>query len=287
MRSESEIYNLINKITEYDERIRAVLLNGSRANPIAKKDKFQDFDIIFIVKEFDSFIRDHSWVDIFGKRLIMQMPDTMITDKSDDQTGVSFAYLMLFEDGNRIDLTLLPDSKFSTDFVMDSLTKVLLDKDGLFPELPPPSDEDYWIQKPTNKEFNDCSNEFWWVSTYVAKGLVREEITYAKAMMDGPVRKMFMNMLAWNIGVKTNFTTSFGKDGRSIKKNVSSRVYIKILSTYPDHQSDHIWNSLFIMTDLFLELSEEVGGQLNFISESKEAKNVLSYLKKIRGTYEN
>jgi len=46
---------LIHEIATSDERIRVVLLNGSRSNPIAKKDTFQDFDIIFIVQAMDSF----------------------------------------------------------------------------------------------------------------------------------------------------------------------------------------------------------------------------------------
>ena len=49
MRSGSEIYTLISKIAESDKRVRVVLLNGSRANPIAKKDKFKDFDIVFLM----------------------------------------------------------------------------------------------------------------------------------------------------------------------------------------------------------------------------------------------
>jgi aminoglycoside 6-adenylyltransferase len=45
MRNESKIFQLILDIAQRDERIRAVILNGSRANPNAKKDIFQDYDI--------------------------------------------------------------------------------------------------------------------------------------------------------------------------------------------------------------------------------------------------
>lgn len=91
-----------------------------------------------------------------------------------------FSYLMLFTDGNRIDLTLLPIDKLEKEFKKDSLTVVLLDKDELFTNLPNPDDRDYLIKSPIDKEFLDCCNEFWWVNTYVAKGLYRNQITYAK-----------------------------------------------------------------------------------------------------------
>ena len=45
MRSKSDMKNLIFEVALKDERIRTVLLNGSRANPNIKPDKFQDFDI--------------------------------------------------------------------------------------------------------------------------------------------------------------------------------------------------------------------------------------------------
>jgi len=49
MRSEKEILDLIIKAAENDERIRAVMMVGSRADPDAPKDKYQDYDITYKV----------------------------------------------------------------------------------------------------------------------------------------------------------------------------------------------------------------------------------------------
>ena len=43
MRSEKEMYDLILGYANADENIRAVILNGSRANPNRKPDPFNDF----------------------------------------------------------------------------------------------------------------------------------------------------------------------------------------------------------------------------------------------------
>jgi aminoglycoside 6-adenylyltransferase len=45
MRTEQEMFDLILNIAKKDERIRAVFMNGSRTNPNAVKDIFQDYDI--------------------------------------------------------------------------------------------------------------------------------------------------------------------------------------------------------------------------------------------------
>jgi len=37
-------------------------MNGSRANPNVKKDIFQDYDIVYVVTETESIIRDEDWI---------------------------------------------------------------------------------------------------------------------------------------------------------------------------------------------------------------------------------
>lgn len=58
--------------------------------------------------------------------------------------------------------------------------------------------------------FDDCCNEFWWLSTYVAKGLARGELPYAIAHLD-LMRKQLMTMLSWQVGLEKGFTFSIGK----------------------------------------------------------------------------
>ena len=48
MRSEHEILELILNTAKSDDRIRAVIMNGSRTNPNAPRDIFQDFDILYL-----------------------------------------------------------------------------------------------------------------------------------------------------------------------------------------------------------------------------------------------
>lgn len=281
MRSADEIQKLIIDTAKSDGRIRIVLLNGSRANSNIQPDNFQDFDIVFIVSNINSFISDHIWTDFFGEKLIYQLPDEMTfgNDDKGNNKNIGYSYLMLFKDRNRIDLTLFPIENFKTDFAFDSLTIVWLDKDNLIPNIPHSTDKDYHIQKPTEKNFLETCNEFWWVSTYVAKGLLRNEITYAKEMLERTVRPMFMKIIEWFIGTETNFSISFGKGGKNMQQNLSSMQYAKILATYSDQQLENNWKSLFLMTELFGEFAATVANRLNFQYNLNEQQNVITYLK--------
>ena len=264
-------------LAERDDRIRAVLLQGSRANKKVSPDNLQDYDVLMIVNELETFLSDHQWTSQFGEKLVWQLPDEMkIGPETNDKS--SFHYLMLFTDGSRIDLTLFPQNRMNTDFKLDSLTVLWLDKDGLFSKIEAPSDKDYLIRKPTEKEFADCCNEFWWVTTYVSKGLLRNEITYAKAMMEGPVRDMFMCMIAWYIGTKTGFSVSFGNKGKMMRAHLEENEYNRILETYPDYKTENIWNALFLMTDLFSQYASRVSDRLKFKQNHRESENVRNYL---------
>jgi aminoglycoside 6-adenylyltransferase len=285
MRSKSDMKNLIMEFALKEERIRTVLLNGSRANPNIKPDKFQDFDIVYMVRNFESFISDHNWTNVFGEKLIWQLPNEMSLGENDEAVG--FSYLMLFKDGNRIDLTLFPLEKVKTDFKIDSLTIVWLDKDRLFTNVPPSNDTGYYIRKPTEKEFLDTCNEFWWVSTYVAKGLLRDEITYAKEMLETVVRPMFMKLIEWKIGVETDFLVSIGKAGRFLNKYLTNDNYNSVLATYADFDIENNWKSLFVMADLFGQFANELSGKLKFRYNKTEEQNTIEYLKLLHGEKKN
>jgi len=59
LRSEQGMLDLIINTAKDDERVRAVIMNGSRTSPYAPKDRFQDYDIVYIVKEMKTSVSDH------------------------------------------------------------------------------------------------------------------------------------------------------------------------------------------------------------------------------------
>ncbi len=283
-RSEESILSLIIDTAKKDDRIRIVAMNGSRLNPKAPKDFFQDYDIAFIVNEYKTFIEDPDWINIFGRRLIMQTPALM--ENSSDNTEY-FSYLMQFIDGNRIDLTIVP-YKYCEKYVKsDSLTKILLDKDKALPALATPSDESHWIKQPTAKEFADCCNEFWWVSIYVAKGIWRKEFLYATSHIENCVRQELIKMLRFKIGIENNFEVSTGKADKYIENYLPKDTFEKLMRTYNLSDYEHCWDALFIMIELFRKSAAFVADKLDYTYNSDDDKNVYAFLRHIRSLPSN
>lgn len=156
-RTEQEMMDLILTFARNNDRIRAVLMNGSRVNPKSTKDIFQDYDIVNLVTEVEPFKDETFIVSHFGQPIIVQKPE----DKMDPPPvgDGRYNYNMQFVDGNRIDLSFFPLSKID-ELLQDSLTKVLIDKDQRIPSLPAPSERSYMIQEPTEQLYADCCDEF-------------------------------------------------------------------------------------------------------------------------------
>ncbi len=262
-----------------DARIRAVILNGSRVNPNIKPDRFQDFDVVYIVTEIESFLSDKTWIDRFGERMILQTPDLMGEPQTRADGG--FTWLMQFMDGNRIDLTLIPISHLAQ-MEEDSLSILLLDKDGLFEPFPPPSEASYLPAPPTEKTFFDCCNEFWWVSPYVAKALARGQILYAKQKLDDTLRVQLMKMLTWLFGVRTDFQRNPGKGGSHLREVLTEAQWQQLLATYTPAKTEPTWEALFAMGALFRDAAIEVADAFGFEYLEKEDRAVTQYLREIK-----
>ena len=277
MRNEREMLDLIVDVARNDKRIRAVLMEGSRANPAVSKDKYQDYDIVYYVEDVTPFYNNLKWIENnFGKPVIVQMPEimTLIPPENDG----NFTYLMIFEDGNRIDLSFVR----KPDINDGEPAMVLLDKDGLLPLLPAPSGK-YWHIKPPNKKlFSDCCNEFWWCLNNVGKGIARDELPYTMKMLNVFVRDMLDYMIEWYIGIKTGFSVSAGKFGKYFKKYLPNELYEKYLKSYSDTDYNHLWDAVFSACDLFHTVAHFVAIQCGYIYNQCEEKAMLDYLYRVK-----
>lgn len=280
MRNEEEMYELLTKIAREDDRILAVYMNGSRTNPNVPKDIFQDYDIVYVVRETKSFIEDKDWIHRFGKILYMQYPDESPDYPNDRENH--YGWLMQFEDGVRIDLTA-QTVRFTREHILDdSLCRVLLDKENVLPAVPKATDQDYHVKKPSEAQFQACTNEFWWCSNNLAKGLWREEMPYVQDMTNFVVRKQLEKMLSWKVGIETDFQVSVGKSAKYLYRWLAADEYQAYLNTYFGGNVEEAWTAVLHMCDLFERTSVYVGRRLGYLYHAAEGKAARGFLERVR-----
>lgn len=279
-RSFDEMMKLIMDKAVKDERIRAVTMEGSRANANALHDEFSDFDICYYVTDIREFAGDKEWIKYFGDILILQTPCDDFMCPYDYSSRDEYNYLMHFADGNRIDLTMKDISHIGKEVYNTEPRIILLNKDNFKELIPLESEKAFYITKPCKAEYDFACNEFRWLSLYVMKGLLRKQLYYAKYIYDCIMVEQFIKMLNWKIGIEYNFSVTTGASSKYLKKYLSLEEMERFASIFPGGDYEDIWNKLFIMYDYFAELCEFVADKLDFEHDKYETARVRDFLEK-------
>ena len=264
MRAETEMLDLILQ-TAKTIQVEAVVMSDSRTNQNAPKDEFQDYDLVYVVDDIDNLTSDLSWLDQFGKRIIEQ-------EVTLDHRRL---YLMLFEDGNRIDLTLCPKEHIQEWVDSEAGFTVLEDPEHLF-EPYSQNLERFWIHPASETDFEKTCNEFWWVSAYVVKGICRNQLIYATDHLYGICQQELLKVLAWQVAsdkgkvdVGKNYKYLFNYLHTEKEKEFSDLLDLSSL--------EKITQSLYDTMELFHREAQYLAQKMGFDYDKEVAEKMVQY----------
>ena len=266
MRTETEMLSLLIKIAK-NLKVKAVAMSGSRTNSQAPQDEFQDYDVVYVVENLDELISDLYWIDQFGKRIIEQ----------EVSLGNRCLYRMLFEDGNRIDLTLCPKEHIQEWVDSEAGYTVLEDKMGVF-ETFSPSPDRFWIHTASEAEFKNSCNEFWWVSAYVVKGICRNQLIYATDHLYGICQQELFKILAWQVASDRG-KVDIGKNYKYLFNYLPAEKE-KGFSNLLDFSSvEKLTKSLYGTMKLFHREAQYLAQKMGFDYDKEVADKMIEYAK--------
>ena len=263
-RSQEQMLRLILQ-TAKSLQIDAVALSGSRTDTKAPKDEFQDYDVVYVVDDLDTLTRDLAWLHQFGTRNIEQH----------NILGNRRLYLMLFEDGNRIDLTLCPKEHIKEWVDSEADFTVLNDPQGLFvPYAPTP--KRYWTAPASATDFDKSCNEFWWVSTYVVKGICRKQVIYATDHLYGICQQELLKILAWQVASDRG-VVDIGKNYKYLFQYLHTEKEKEFSALLDLSSLDKITQSLFATMQLFHQEAQSLAQKMGFKYEKEVADKMIEY----------
>ena len=264
MRTETKMMGLILQIAE-SLQVEAVALSGSRTSPHPLKDEFQDYDVVYIVENLEDLVSDLSWMDQFGKRIIEQ----------EVTLGHRHLYLMLFEDGNRIDLTLCPKEHIQEWVDSEADFRVLKDDKGLFDSYIP-SPKRYWTAPPTEEDFAASCTEFWWVSAYVVKAIRRKQLVYATDHLYSICQQELLKVLAWQV-TSDRGVVDIGKNYKYLFHYLPAEQEKEFSALLDLSSFDKITHSLFATMRLFNLEAQILAQKMGFTYDKEVAEKMISY----------
>ena len=266
MRTDQE---MLGQILETAKKLQvdAVALSGSRTNQKVQTDEFQDYDLVYVVDDIDNLTSDLSWLDQFGKRIIEQ----------EVTLGYRRLYLMLFEDGNRIDLTICPKEHIQEWVDSEAGFTVLEDKKCMFDTYSPPP-ERFWIHPASKTDFEKACNEFWWVSVYVVKGICRHQVIYATDHLYGICQQELLKVLAWQVASDRG-TVDIGKNYKYLFQYLPTEKEKEFSALLDFSSLDKITQSLLATMEFFHQEAQYLAQKMGFKYEKEAAEKMIDYAK--------
>ena len=264
MRTETEMLDVILQTAE-NLQIEAVAMSGSRTDTRAPKDEFQDYDVVYVVDDLDNLMSDLSWLNSFGKRIIEQH----------NVLGNRRLYLMLFEDGNRIDLTLCPKDYIQEWIDSEAGFTVLEDPEHLF-EPYSPNIERYWTNSATETNFVKSCNEFWWVSSYVVKGICRNQLIYATDHLYGICQQELLKVLAWQVASDKG-TVDIGKNYKYLFNYLPAEKEKEFSDLLDFSSIEKLTQSLYATMKLFHREAQSLAQKMGYDYDKEVAEKMIQY----------
>lgn len=276
MRKESEVLENFKNWAEAQDNVRCAILTSSRVRPDATIDFLSDYDIELYVSDLEMFQLNDDWLSHFGEIMVRWPYKPRSTGKE-----AWITRLVLFDDGLRFDFQITDELTIEKN-QYDNGYKVLIDKDGVAKDLKPPTYSEIIINKPSKEDFETLVNEFWWDAYYVAKYLYRDELPFAKYMLDYVLRYSFLHqVIRWKIGLENNWSVATGALGKDFKKLLDQKTWKSYKKTFANGETDRNWQAFYRMTDLFRRIALSLSIALDYDYPKAVDEKVLKFCKNI------
>ena len=264
--------------------IRAMILTSTRARPEGPVDLLSDYDLILAVSDVRPFAFDDAWISAYGRPMVRW------GDQGEEHDLATYFRGVVYQDYVKIDYGIWPaellgriaaDARLPGE--LDAGYRVLLDKDRRTAGWKRPSYRAHIPARPTDAEYRALVEEFWWGTTYVAKGLWRQELAFAKWVLDQDLKLETMRrLLEWRVEIDRNWSVRTGIHGRGLERLLPPDLWAAFAGTYVSLDVEETWAALDRVIALFRQIALDVGTALGYTYPQLVDDQVSAYLEVIR-----
>ena len=240
------------------EDVRALLVVGSQARAGAPADRWSDLDLIFLIDDPQAYLADATWVEEFGSPVLTFLESTL---------DGHWERRVLYETGEEVDFVLFRASIVErlegSEGAAALLTRgyrLLVDRVGLEEALarivakPRPSG-------PTQHDFAELANDFWYHALWTAKKLRRGEVYTALDCLDGYMKARLVTLLGWHArAVDTSVDTWHA--GRFVERWADPGALAALEKAFAYYDVRDVARALWETIDLWQGLEEETARRL-------------------------
>jgi aminoglycoside 6-adenylyltransferase len=256
--------DLITRFTNWakaQETIQAAIIIGSRARTDAPADEWSDLDIILLTDTPDRYIDSEDWLENIHSYSISFLEKTAVGD------GVERR--VMFDPHLDVDFIILTPEYFAgmlqvkeVQQVFQKGYKMLFDKTDVTNGIKVPEDSSPAYSLPTQNQFDNLVQDFWYHIVWVSKKMLRGEIWVAKECLDSNLKHLLRRMAEWQ--AVTVLGNSPWHNGRFIEDWAEPRLVNSFTTMFAIYDRNSILAAMTETMNIFRLLAIEVGECLNY-----------------------
>ncbi|HEX3047610.1 MAG TPA: aminoglycoside 6-adenylyltransferase [Bacillota bacterium] len=245
---------------EAEEKIRAIVIVGSRARQNVPADDFSDLDLLIVTTAPDEYIKDSTWIEILGTPWLTFTEPTPLPEVKERR--------ILFAEGLDVDCILFPTttiqesiesgiSFFLADLIRRGM-KVLLDKDGAMAKIDLSRLETPKFVKPIEAEFSNLVQDFLYHYVWVLKKLGRGELWIAHSCLNSYLKWRLLAMIEWHARTVYGLDYDTWHDGRLIETWADPKIIGSFPTIFSRYDQTDIKQALAEILRLFQTTAQEI-----------------------------
>ena len=259
--------NLLGRFVDWvreQEKVRSVILIGSRARQDHPADVASDMDLVIFSTDPQHYLSSIDWLEQIDRYCLTFLEPTA--------NGRFMERRVLFAGGYDIDFVFLPEQAIRQEIqtglspeitlALSRGARVLLDRDGLAEELLAALPKLSLSQPPSSDEYLNLVHDFWYHAVWTAKKLSRGELWTAKSCCDNYMKWRLLRMIEWSTQANHGWQADTWHDGRFLERWADPQVVEGLQTSFSNYDLEDVWRALAETMDLFHDLALETAQSL-------------------------
>lgn len=268
---------------QVQDDVRAAFVVGSQARRDHPADPWSDLDLILFVTDVERRLGDLTWVESFAPLMLSVVGRTVAGEPE---------RLALYAGGLQVDFVFNPHTALAAAGQMlasgelpDTIhrgVRLLVDKDNLIPILPAPGQPPA-TPPPTQAEFTQALEAFWFAAVYCAKQLRRGELWMFQNASGGMLWNL-LRMVEWTARAAHGWQHDTWHAGKFIAEWADPLVYTALRRVWAQFDEGDGWRAMQARLDLFHRLARELSGVLGFSYPAALEGQIIDCVRRLQGS---
>jgi aminoglycoside 6-adenylyltransferase len=270
--------------TRFD--IRTAVVVGSRARVDHPADEWADLDVVIVTRDPEHYVSTSDWIDSFGKPLLTFVEPTSVGDDKERRVlyegmlDVDFAIISQERAQGLFQARADPRALAQISNLLGRGVRVLVDKDGMASQLNAlaASVKKPRFRRPTQNEFLEVVNDFFYHAVFTAKHLRRGELWWTVTCLDCHMQHSLLRMIEWHALATHDWKHDTWFRGRFLEEWAHPKAIEELHEAFAHCDKKDIKRALLATVDLFRWLAIETATKLDYSYPARADEDVTKWI---------